>query len=103
MITNYSYQLEDYLAFERDVCTVEKVVIFKVKNPKIVNKNIELMKDTKAFKKKCDIVFTSADVDGGGSIDKEEFCSLLKKMWAGKPPTEKKIYEEFDKYDENGD
>jgi hypothetical protein len=57
VITNYSYQLDDYLEFEKQVCPVEKVVIFKVKNPKIVNKNIELMKDTKAFKKKCDIVF----------------------------------------------
>ena len=47
MITNYSFDLEDYKLFESDICPIEKVLLFKVNNPKIQNKNMALLKDKK--------------------------------------------------------
>jgi len=45
VITKFGEKLKDLKRFEKEVCEVEKVLIFKEKCEEVINKNLMLMKD----------------------------------------------------------
>ncbi len=77
VITNFSESLTDFMAFEEQVCPINKVVTFSKEATTINNPFILYLNNKTQFETDLRTFFQNIDKDNSGSIDFNEYMAYM--------------------------